>query len=206
MSMRRELRFTDLNDILDEVNRIGSSDVQTVGNWSYYQILSHIAGGIEHSMTSYPRKLPALVRKTVGPLVFRQMMKSGLMKPGNLNPDAPKTREEGDAIAAAQRLRNAVTRFKSYEGPVAEHPFFGTLNKDDYFKLHSIHAAHHLGYAHPDESVLQVAAGFITSPAKGKTGTAKRGKKAPASSKKSPVKSKKTAGKKAKKAFRKGAR
>lgn len=157
MSLRRDLRFNTLDDVLAELDRLESSSVQTVGRWSFYQILTHVGSSMDYSITAYPRLMPVIVRKTVGPLAFRHMMKKGLMAEGAPNPDAPREREEGDAVAAMQNLRSAIERFRRHTGDVAVHPFFGVLSKEDYTRLHAYHASLHLSFAHPDDTVARQA-------------------------------------------------
>lgn len=167
MSLRRDLRLKTLDDVLAELDRLEASNIQTVGKWSFYQILTHVAGALDSSISAYPRLLPGLIRKTIGPLAFRRMLAKGFMDEGSPNPDAPREREEGDAEAAMKQLRSAIARFRKHSGPVAEHPFFGTLTKEDFTTLHAYHASLHLSFAHPDDTVSRPAPQAFASAGRG---------------------------------------
>ncbi len=45
MGVRRELRFKTLNEARAELDRLEKVPVVTIGNWSYYQILTHLNKG-----------------------------------------------------------------------------------------------------------------------------------------------------------------
>jgi hypothetical protein len=60
-------------------------------------------------------------------------------------------RVEGDEKAALAALRKALDDFEKHEGPWAEHPFFGKLDKKKWTLLTSLHLANHLGWAKPKE-------------------------------------------------------
>lgn len=150
MSLRRTLQFHSLDDVLVELSALDRAQITTTGKWSFYQILSHLAENIESSISQYPRSMPFVIRRTIGPMALRHLLKTQEMKSGAPNPTAPKQREEGDEKAAMLRLRTAIASFRAYEGPMAEHPFFGPINKEDFEALHAHHAALHLSFAHPE--------------------------------------------------------
>jgi hypothetical protein len=54
-----------------------------------------------------------------------------------------------DARAEAEALRAALRLYAAHAGPVAEHPFFGRISRDEWTRLHCIHWAHHLSFVHP---------------------------------------------------------
>lgn len=146
--MNRNLRFRNLDEAVMELEMLGKGKVETKELWSYYQILTHCADLIENSMTSYPRVLPFIIRKTIGKFIFVKMLRDGYMKPGNPNPSAPKKHEEGDEKAAHFRLKSVIEKFKRYDGPFANHPIFDVRNKEEWEKLHAMHIANHLGFAY----------------------------------------------------------
>ncbi|HMV76679.1 MAG TPA: DUF1569 domain-containing protein [Leptospiraceae bacterium] len=152
--MRRNIRLLSLEDVEAELNYLdGAGSIQTSGLWTYYQILSHMNDAVHFSMTGFPSVLPGFIRKTVGRYMFKKLIKTGIMKPGYLNPSAPKKREEGDARLMLQKLRSTLNDFKNYNGEMSVHPIFDRLSKEDYTKLHSIHFSLHLSFAHPDFSI-----------------------------------------------------
>lgn len=150
MSSRRKLQFHSLDEVLVELSALDGRPVRTSGRWSFYQILTHLAEALEYSISEYPRAMPFLIRRTIGPMALRHLLKTKEMKAGAPNPNAPRKREEGDEQAAMLRLRTAIASFRAHEGPMAEHPFFGPINKEDYEAVHAHHAALHLSFVHPD--------------------------------------------------------
>ena len=183
MSERRNLHFHHLNDVLADLDKLEQSNITTSGNWSLYQILSHLSNSIEFSMTQYPHLLPLAVRRTVGKRGLKALLKNQEMQPGVQNPAAPQSREESDRsheVQAFSALRKAIADFQAYDGPLAEHPAFGTVSKDEFEKVHAYHCALHLSFATIDKPSSKPAT--TTTPVK------------PA--KKSPKKSSKKAAKK----------
>lgn len=152
--MRRNIKLMNLDDVEAELNYLdGAGSIQTSGLWTYYQILSHMNDAVHFSMTGFPSVLPGFIRKTVGRYMFKKIIRTEVMKPGYLNPSAPKKREEGDARLMLQKLRSTLSEFKNYNGEMAVHPIFDRLSKEEFTKLHSIHFSLHLSFAHPDFSV-----------------------------------------------------
>jgi hypothetical protein len=203
MTMRRHLKFRNLDDVLLELSALDGKPIITTGKWSFYQILNHLAEHIENSISQYPHSMPFVIRRTIGPMALRHLLKTQEMKSGVRNPMAPIQREEGDEKAAMLRLRKAIASFRAHDGPMAEHPFFGPINKEDYEALHAHHAALHLSFAHPQTGSREPS-DAVSSPAdvsakKVSKKTQKKAtlKKAP-TAKKAPVKaSRKTAKKSA---------
>ncbi|MCB1156760.1 MAG: DUF1569 domain-containing protein [Leptospiraceae bacterium] len=153
--MNRDLRFQNLNDALEELDRLENARVNTTGLWSFYQILNHCAELIEFSMTEYPYAgfFAFLVRKLYGKIALQKMIKNGYMKSGYPNPFAPKRREEGDVKQAARRLRNAIFSFRDFSGTFAVHPIFDRMEKETWEKLHAMHIANHFGFVHVVETL-----------------------------------------------------
>lgn len=146
MSIHRSLRFRSLDDARQELARIESSVVEATGLWSLGQIYNHLSESLEHCTSSYPRYAPTFLRRTIGPLAFRSMRNKGYMPPGSMNPDAPRAREDQDAEIAMRRLWSALDRFEAFDGTHPEHPFFGSLTREEWRILQTFHLANHLGY------------------------------------------------------------
>ena len=148
--MRRELRFKALDEARAEIDRLEKGPVETTGNWSYYQILNHCAKGIQSSTTSFSTTKTWLLRRLIGPIGLRKVFKQGFIPPGvGVKKGATFERIEGDEKAALAALRKALDDFEKHEGPWAEHPFFGKLDKKQWTLLTSLHLANHLGWAKP---------------------------------------------------------
>ncbi len=142
--MRRELRFKTFEDALAELDRLEKGPVETLGRWSHYQILTHCAGAVEKSMDRFSNRAPWLVRQTLGRWTKWRILRQGFFNPGmgKQKPD----RVEGDAKAAAVKLRESIAKFRAHQGPLDEHPFCGPLTREEWEKFHLYHLADHLGY------------------------------------------------------------
>jgi hypothetical protein len=145
--MNRHLKFNSFEDALVELENLERGPVETTGLWSFYQILTHCAESLEFCVSRYPGEAPWIIRATIGRLAFKDLMRKGFFRPGTMNPRASKKREEGDEKSAMARLRKAIADFQTYTGPMARHPFYGKIGREDFERLHIFHLAHHLGFA-----------------------------------------------------------
>lgn len=140
----RELKFTKLTEVETELERLSQGQPETTGNWTYFQILSHLAETIEDSYKPMePPAKPVEARTTE--VLFKRLQKSGKLKPGYVNPALPRTREDGDVQAAKQRLQKAIQGFRA-STHLNHEPALGYLNHEQFEFLHAIHCALHLGF------------------------------------------------------------
>lgn len=145
--MFRNLKFTNLDEVLSELEKIeNAKKFTTVGVWSYYQILKHVSELMEYSMTSYPIEVPKLVQYMGGGLAKEIIFFFGTMLRNIPNPLADKKRIEGDHDKELKLFRERIVRLKNFSGEFARHPIFGELKKEEWIRLHSIHSAHHLSF------------------------------------------------------------
>lgn len=147
--MRRELRFKTLDDSRAELARLEKGPVETFGNWSYFQILTHCAKGFEGSMKCLKREMPWWKRHILGPMGYWDIKLKGYISPGIPGPKSD--RIEGDEKAALEQLRKALDDFEKFDGPFSDHPRLGNFNKDKWILFHAFHLANHLGWAKPKE-------------------------------------------------------
>lgn len=150
MAERRTLSFARLDDILPDVERLLAGHA-TVGRWSLGQICNHLAATIRSSVEGFPTHAPWLLRRTVGPLAFRWIDRSGRLPPNVKAPVYLVPQPGLDARAEAEALRAAIARFQTLPGPVGEHPFFGPVTPAQWARIHCLHCAHHLSFARPAE-------------------------------------------------------
>lgn len=149
-SQRRALGFTSLDEVMPEVDRLLQGH-RTVGKWSLGQICNHLTGSLVYSVEGFPVQLPWLIRKTLGPIFKRKVFQTGRMREGIKLPDHILPRPGLDARAEAEALRGALLAYSRHTGPLAPHPMFGPLSRDEWTRLHCIHCAHHLSFALPDD-------------------------------------------------------
>jgi hypothetical protein len=148
MAERRPLAFSSLNEVMPEVDRLLQGH-RTGGNWSLGQICNHLSDSLIYSVDGFGVKAPWLIRKTLGPIFKRQLFKTGTMREGIKLPENFLPKPGLDARAEAEALRAALQKYSAHAGPVADHPMFDRLSRDEWTRLHCIHCAHHLSFLHP---------------------------------------------------------
>jgi hypothetical protein len=122
-----------------------AAEVKAIGTWPMGAVLEHLAQSIEMSMDGFPQTKGPLFQKTAGSAAFaffkwRGRMSHGLAEP---IPGAPALSAGADWKPAALRLRQAITRFNGYGGPLKPHFAYGGLSKAEFALAHSLHIANH---------------------------------------------------------------
>ncbi len=146
--MRRELRFKNFNDVRAELDRLEKGEVETTGQWTYFQILNHCAKATEGSTKGTKRELSWWKRHVMGPIGYHATVFRGYLPAGiGLKPGVPVERVEGDEKAAMAHLRKALDEFEKFEGHFSDHPRLGNFNKKKWTAFHLMHLANHLGHA-----------------------------------------------------------
>ena len=128
---------------LDGIER--ASSVRTTGAWPLSAVLEHLAQSIEMSIDGFPQPKSVLFQHTAGKLAFGVFRSRGRMSHSLVAPipGAPALAGGEDWHPAAQRLRNAIARFKAHQGQLQPHFAYGALGKDDYALAHAMHIANH---------------------------------------------------------------
>jgi Protein of unknown function (DUF1569) len=148
MDARRTLKFSNLAEVMPEVDRLLEGHT-TVGKWSLGQICNHLTKSLVGSVEGINVKAPWLVRKTLGVVAKRRILRTGAMRAGVKLPERFLPRPGLDARAEAEALRGALGLYSTHTGPMADHPFFGPMSRDEWTRIHCIHHAHHLSFARP---------------------------------------------------------
>ncbi len=96
-------------------------------------------------MDGFPEPKSALFQATAGSAAFsffkwRGRMTHSLTEP---IPGAPPLTTATDWHPAAQRLRQAISRFTAYQGALKPHFAYGALDKADFALAHAFHFANH---------------------------------------------------------------
>ena len=135
-----------LDDSLRWLDRIEkSTSVKSTGAWPIGTVLEHLAQSIEMSMDGFPQPRSPLFQTTAGSAAFayfswRGRMSHALAEP---IPGAPALSAGADWKPGAIRLRQAITRFNAYSGPLKPHFAYGSLGKPDFAQAHNMHIANH---------------------------------------------------------------
>ena len=150
---RRELAFSNLDQVVADAERLASGEVRTTGKHSFGQILNHLTVSQDVSsgrVTNAPP--PPFFMKLMMPLMKGMIINSKPLKPGVKLPAKGESffwpNEEFEVGAALEALKESTEYYKSH-GPLAVHPFFGKLSKADADELNCRHAALHLSFVHP---------------------------------------------------------
>jgi len=147
--MPRDLRCRTFDDIRAELDRLSQGPVETTGNWSYYQILTHLTQAVEGSMKGVKREMPWFRKNVIGPLFHRLFVLRGYIPRGIKGP--PADRVEGDEAQALAQFRKALDAFEKFEGPWSDHRILGPLTKKQWAEFHPLHFANHISHARKKE-------------------------------------------------------
>ena len=146
---RRELHFTNLDEILAEAERVAAGKHRMLGNWSLGQILWHLAKVMNGSIDGVPVR-PGLIMRLIGPLMKRGMlaksMPPGFQLPANFAKIfGPPETSAADGLTI---FREAIGR-QNNETHREPSPFLGKMTAEDYVQLHCRHAELHLSFVVP---------------------------------------------------------
>ncbi len=152
---RRDLQFTNLDQIPAEAERLRAGGYDRAGAWDLSQCCGHLSDWLTYPIDGNPplpapvRLAMAVVRTTIGPRMLRRILETGTLPAGK--PTLPSTVpiSGGDAAAAVARLRRAVERFRAHRGPLHPSPLFGTMDHATASRLQLLHAALHLSFLIP---------------------------------------------------------
>lgn len=148
---RRTVRYETYDDLLADAERLAGVEVRTLGNWSYGQILDHLARSI-HAMIDGPGfRMPMPMRFVMRLLMMKKMVHQEL-PPGFKFPVKvadrfcpPEDAQVGPSLAA---LREAVTRVQSTDQR-GLHPAFGTVKTSDWDSFQLRHCELHMSFVQP---------------------------------------------------------
>jgi hypothetical protein len=148
---RRELHFTSMQDILDDVEYLDSGDPpRTTGNWTGGQIVKHVAMLINYSIDGFPVPKAPLLLRVAGRLMRKRAlvdpMRPGLKFPRKfafLAPHAAVTWED-----AVEYIGQTIARLRS-DRMTKPSPLLGRLSHEQWVQLHCRHAEMHFSFMHP---------------------------------------------------------
>lgn len=153
VAQRRSVHYSTMPAFRADVEKLAAGQYETVGNWSFGQILLHLANAVNGSFDGYPFSLPwymRIVRPVVVPFVKKsfltQPMKPGFKLPKTAEPYLPQP--DVTTEAALSQLQAALDRFEK-ETPEAEHPFLRALTPNEWVALHLRHAELHMSFVRP---------------------------------------------------------
>jgi hypothetical protein len=153
---RRQLDFKTWPDVLADIDHLRQAHYDRLGNWDLSQTLQHVGEGLRAALHGIEHQGPWIVRKLIGPMIFKRIVRDRRMKTGIKVPQWWLPGPSHDESAAVDQFRSQVTAFEQTSTPLHPHPFFGPLTKKQWEDLVLIHAAHHLSFLIPRDSRVAI--------------------------------------------------
>ena len=148
---RRQVSYQSFDDLLSDAETLAGHEVQTLGNWSFAQILDHLAISLDGSIDGLPFKAPWPMR-VIGKLFLKNKFLNQPLPPGFSIPESAKPTVYPDETktvdVALEHLRRAIARCKS-ETQRASHPLFDNLSQDEWDRFSLRHAEMHMSFSQP---------------------------------------------------------
>ena len=146
---RRRLDFRDWSEVMADVEHLQRAGYDRAGNWDLSQILDHVGEGLRTALNGLDHRGPWIVRKFIGPIFFKRILRDRRMKAGIKVPQWWLPGPGHDESSAVDQFRERIAAFEALAGTPHPHPFFGPLSKHEWHDLVLIHAAHHLSFLVP---------------------------------------------------------
>lgn len=148
---RRTVRYESFDDVYADAERLAGIEVRTLGNWSYAQILDHLAKAmgvmIEGTPTMFPMPLRFIMRLTMKRKMLRETLPPGFKYPAEwapkIGPSQTVTVEN-----ALESLRTAIERLKATPHR-APHPGFGKMGPGEWDTFQLRHCEQHMSFVVP---------------------------------------------------------
>jgi hypothetical protein len=150
---RRQLDFKTWPDVLADIDHLHRAHYDRLGNWDLSQTLDHVGEGLRAALRGIDHRGPWIVRKFVGPLILKRILRQRRMKTGIKVPQWWLPGPSHDESAAVDQFRAEVAAFQQLSTAPFPHPFFGALTKKQWEDLVLIHAGHHLSFLIPRNDV-----------------------------------------------------
>lgn len=148
---RRQVSYQSFDELLADAERLSGQQVATLGNWSFPQILDHLAISLNGTIDGLNFKVPWPMR-VVAKLFLKNKLLNSPLSPGFQIPDSVKPavypQETVSLEAALGHLRQAVARCKS-EPHRAGHPLLDDLSREEWDKFSLRHAEMHMSFVQP---------------------------------------------------------
>ena len=126
-------RFSTLDEIVAESERLTSAPVRQLGNWPVSQCLGHLSRAMKMSLEGGPGRAPWWMRWTIGKM-FKPLILSRGMRPGfTLPPPVAEILVPAPTVStteALNELRSYVRRLQT-EPQRFPHPVFGAMTCEE---------------------------------------------------------------------------
>ena len=146
---RRQIRFSNYQEILDEVRDLAGRPTKQLGNWSLGAVCDHLASAMNMAVDGSSIRVSWTIR-VVGPWIKNRMltrpMSPGFRLPRNAALLFPATTDTAAGVAALER---AIERLQNSEVR-RNHFVFGPMTREEWDQLHFRHCEMHLGFIVPE--------------------------------------------------------
>ena len=150
---RREVEYASLEEFLAEAEQLADGEVLMLGNWTYGQLLGHLARALNASIDGFPGSLNVFMR-TMAKLFMRKMLLKGPLPSGFKLPSAAEAEmvpaDDITTEEALDQLRAAVARQEN-ETMRVPHLALGKLSVEQWNEAHLRHAEMHMSFVLPAE-------------------------------------------------------
>ncbi len=146
---RRTLRYESYEEALADVEKLAAGEVRTLGNWSFGQILRHLAVAVDTMIDGGPFNMPAPVKFFMR-LLMKKRMLTQTLSPGFKLPKsaASLVPQETSVEESLELFRAAVERAKT-ETRRAPHGGFGVMGPGEWDQFQLRHFEMHLSFVVP---------------------------------------------------------
>ena len=146
---RRKLRFESYEEVLTDVEQLAAGEVQSLGNWSFGQILKHLAVAVDSMIDGGPFNMPAPMKFIMNLMMKKRMLTRGLSPGFNLPKYAQAlVPDETSVEEGLELLRVAIDRLHK-EKKRAPHGAFGVLSPLEWDQFQLRHCEMHLSFVEP---------------------------------------------------------
>ena len=150
---RRDVHYEELSEVLADARSLAARPHTTVGQWTFAQIVEHLAQAMDACFDGFPFKAPWLARVLIAPFVKNSFlikpMKAGFKLPKDAGPLLPPV--ETDLNEALGHLDRAIARFDK-ETPSQPHTFFGRMAAQEVMMLQLRHCELHMSFVVPTDA------------------------------------------------------
>jgi hypothetical protein len=155
MTMRKDLRFNNLQEVLDDLDGLVLNGYVATKNWDLSQTCEHLADWMTFPIDGFPKSpmvislIVGLLRVTRGRALLQKMISEQRMAYNQ--PTIPQTvhKPTQDFHPSVERLRKAIHRLRDHHGYIHPSPLFGPLTQEELVSLQLAHCAHHLSLLTP---------------------------------------------------------
>jgi len=152
---KRDLKFNDLDEMLDDAQSLLDNGYDRHGNWTLGQIASHVADWSRYAIDGFPvpplpiRMLLWIMKHTVGPGMKRKILAEGFSGGMQTSPESVADPAQMSDAEGVQKLRETMQRLRAHQGELLPSPLFGPMDHAMLVRVTILHAEHHFGYLDP---------------------------------------------------------